>query len=129
MASRKISSLDDLMGGALKARFEYELDRVLKNVFDPNTAAEVKRSVTIKIDIKPNERRDSAEFRVDVNSKIAPPLSVKQTVLLERDDSGNVRAKEITGQVPGQVGMDGKAVLPKVINFGPALEDQEAQEE
>ncbi len=114
---RQIKRLDELMDGALTERFNYEMDRVLQNVFDVNTDPKIKRQIQIVIDIKPNERRDAAEFRVDVKSKLAQPVAVTQTVMLYQDDRGNVTATEITNQVPGQIDMDGDVILPKVVEF------------
>lgn len=114
---RQIGKLDELMDGALTERFNYEMERVLHNVFDPNTNPKAKRQIQIVIDIVPNERRDAAEFKVDVKSKVAPPMAVAQTVMLYQDDDGNVTATEITGQVPGQMDMDGNVSIPKVVQF------------
>ena len=114
---RQIGNLDELMDGALTERFNYEMTRVLQNVFDVNTDPKFKRQIQIVIDIKPNERRDAAEFRVDVKSKIAQPIAVTQTVMLYQDDTGNVTATEITNQVPGQIDMDGEITIPKVVEF------------
>ena len=114
---RQIGKLDELMDGALTERFNYEMERVLQNVFDPNTNPKAKRQIQIVIDIVPNERRDAAEFKVDVKSKVAPPMAVAQTVMLYQDDDGNVTATEITGQVPGQMDMDGNVNIPKVVQF------------
>lgn len=40
---RQIGKLDELMDGALTERFNYEMERVLQNVFDPNTNPKAKR--------------------------------------------------------------------------------------
>ena len=117
--ARQIRQLDELMDGALTERFNMEMEKVLKNVFDPNTDPEVKRQIMITIEIKPNERRDAAGFKVDVKSKIAPPIAMSQTCFLFQDDDGNVVATEITKQVPGQIDMDGKEQpMPRVVEFG-----------
>ena len=117
--ARQIRQLDELMDGALTERFNMEMEKVLKNVFDPNTDPEVKRQIMITIEIKPNERRDAAGFKVDVKSKIAPPIAMSQTCFLFQDDDGNVVATEITKQVPVQIDMDGKEQpMPRVVEFG-----------
>lgn len=118
MNTRPIRNLDELMDGALAERFNYELARVLANVFDPNTNAKQKRSITIQVDIVPTERRDTATFKVDVKSKLASAVPVAQTVLLAQADDGTVTATEITGQTPGQIDMDGGVDLPAVVSFG-----------
>lgn len=108
------------MDGALTERFNYEMERVLNNVFDLNTDPKKKRQIQIVIDIAPNERRDAAEFRVDVKSKLAPPIAIAQTVMIYQDDDGNVTATEISNQVPGQIDMDGQVTIPKVVQFDTA---------
>lgn len=118
--TRQIKKLDELMDGALTERFNYEMERVLNNVFDPNTSPKAKRQIQIVIDIMPNERRDAAEFKVDVKSKTAPPVAVTQTVFLTMDDFGNVTATEMTNQVPGQINIDGEVSIPRVIEFAKA---------
>lgn len=117
---RQIRKLDELMDGALTERFNYEMERVLNNVFDMNTDARKKRQIQIVIDIVPNERRDAAEFVVDVKSKLAPPIAVAQTVMIYQDDDGNVTATEITGQVPGQMDFEGNVSIPRVVQFDTA---------
>lgn len=115
--TRQIKKLDELMDGALTERFNYEMERVLNNVFDLNTDPKKKRQISIVIDIAPNERRDAAEFRVDVKSKLAAPMASAQTVMIYQDDDGNVTATEISNQVPGQIDMDGRVTIPKVVHF------------
>jgi len=117
--ARQIRQLDELMDGALTERFNREMERVLANVFDPNTNPKAKRQIQIIIDVAPNERRDAAVLRVDVKTKTAPPVAIEQTVFLHMDDAGNVTASEITREVPGQIGMDGsEQPIPSVIEFG-----------
>ena len=117
MQQRQIKMLDELMDGALTERFNYEMRRVLQNVFDPNTKSKAKRQIQIVIDITPNENRNAAEFKVDVKSKIAPIEAVAQTVMLYQDDCGNVTATEITNQAPGQIDMDNNVHIPNVVQF------------
>ena len=114
---RQVKKLDELMDGAITERFNRELQRVLENVFDPNTNPKAKRQIQLIFDILPNERRDAAEFKGDVKSKLAPPVAVSQTVFLAMDDNGNVTATEMTNQVPGQIGIDGEVSIPKVVEF------------
>jgi repressor of nif and glnA expression len=117
--ARQIKQLDELMDGALTERFNREMDRVLQNVFDPNTDPKAKRQIQIVIEIAPNEQRDSAKFKVDVKTKIAPPMAISQMCFLYQDDEGNVTAAEVTREVPGQIDMNGnEQPLPRVVEFG-----------
>ena len=116
---RQIRNLDELMDGSLTERFNYELKRVLENVFDPNTDPKKKRAIAFNISIAPNEKRDAAEFKVEVKRTLARPVPNAQTVFLAWDEeTGAVTATEITNQTPGQTRMDGTTILPKVIDFG-----------
>ena len=116
---RQIRNLDELLDGALTERFNQEMDRVMANVFDPNTDAKAKRQIQIIIDIAPNEWRDAAEFKVTLKTKTVPADAITQTVFLYQDDDGKVVATERIRQIPGQIGIDGEVQrLPKVLEFG-----------
>lgn len=64
-------SLDRLNGGQVVALFDRELSDVLKNIADENTPAKATRSITIQINIKPEEERESAVIEVSAKSKLA----------------------------------------------------------
>lgn len=115
--TRNIKKLDDLMDGALTARFNRGFDEVLRNVFDPNTDPEKTRKIILTVQIRPNKDRTSASFLTDIKTVIAPPVTLSQMVLIARDDEGNVIAQEVTSQVPGQIGMDGDISMPNVVRF------------
>ena len=118
MAERPIKSLDDLMDGGVAERFNVELDKVWDNVYDPNTDAHKTREVTLKVKITPNERRDACDFRVSVQSKLAPQVELSQTVMITQRDDGSVLATERTDQIPGQIDISGEeAPMPKTISF------------
>ena len=116
---RQIKKLDELLDGGVTERFNMEMERVMNNVFDPNTDPKANRQIQIIINIKPNERRDAGEFKVDVKSKIAPMTLITQTVFLRQDDYGNVVATEMTKEVSGQLDMEGnEQAFPRVVTFG-----------
>lgn len=123
MAERLIESLSDLMDGSVEERFNEELAKVWRNVYDPMTSPTRARTVTLKVKITPNERRDSCDFRVSVNSTLAPHEDLTQTVMLQLKSDGSVTATERTSQIPGQINMDGaEQPLPAVINFPKILD-------
>ena len=117
MAERPIDSLDDLMDGGVRERFKTELDKVWNNVYDPNTDPEKTREIILRVKITPNQQRDSANFRVDVTSKLAPMESLQQTVLLSLTGSGQIIATERTAQIPGQLDIDGNETSPTTVKF------------
>lgn len=116
---RPIKSLSDLMDGSVEERFNRELDKVWDNVYDPNTDPKKARTLTLKVKIIPNERRDSCDFRVSVQSSLAPYADLTQTVMLSVGADGTITATERTDQVPGQIDIEGnEAPLPQTVNFG-----------
>lgn len=118
MQERPIKSLSELMDGGVEERFNQALDQVWDNIYDPNTKPDAPREIVMKVKIKASERRDSASFSVDVIPKLAPPVSLSQTVMLSLGSDGSIVATERTNQIPGQIDMDGKEQpLPKVMEF------------
>ncbi len=79
-------TLDTLANGALFNQFERELQRVLENIQDPNTKAEAKRSITIKVEFKPNELRENANVTCSVTSSVAGPRSQVDVIHMGRKD-------------------------------------------
>ena len=116
---RPIKVLSDLMDGSVEERFNAELSKVWQNVYDPNTDPKKTRTLTLKVKIIPNERRDSCYFRLNVTSALAPYVDLTQTVMLAVGDDGTIKATERTDQVPGQLNMDGDEIpMPQTIEFG-----------
>lgn len=116
---RPIKALSDLMDGSVEERFNAELDKVWQNVYDPNTDPKKARTLTLKVKIIPNERRDSCDFRVNVTSSLAPYEDLTQTVMLAIGADGQITATERTDQIPGQLDMEGNETpIPQTVNFG-----------
>lgn len=118
MEERPIESLDELMDGAVRERFEHELANVWRNVYDPNTDAKKARSVILQVKITPNERRDACDMRVSVYSKLAPKVDLSQTVMIQQRDDGSVLATERVNGNPGQIDIFGdETPMPRTIQF------------
>lgn len=120
MISRDLKSLDQLMDGALVERFNQELATLMENVYDLRTNPNKRRRISLIFDFKPNKRRDAAEMSADVMIVTAPPIPLKQTILMSITDDGHVRLTERSDQLPGQIDIEGQETpLPKVIEFEP----------
>lgn len=118
MISRELKSLDQLMDGALVERFNAALRQAMENVYDMRTDANKVRTINLVFKFKPNERRDAAEMTADVKVNIAPPMPLKQTVLMYQHDDGSVSLVERTEQIPGQIDMHGgEQPIPKVVDL------------
>ncbi len=84
-----VVSLDTLMGGEIIDRFKYEFNRVVENIADPNTTLS-KRSITIKMDVKPNKSRTQSDVLVGFTVKLAPTEAMDTTVFISMTKKGLV---------------------------------------
>ncbi len=91
-------SLATLLDGVAVARFDDELAKVLRNIVDPNTPAEAKREVTLKVSIKPDRDRDLGKVAVSVSSKLAPPEMVGTRIFIAQTRSGPVATEHNPNQ-------------------------------
>lgn len=90
---------------------------MLANIYDPNTDPKKKRQLTLTLTLIPNANRDAAEMECNVKVVLAPPVPVKQTIFIHKNDDGSVHALENNGQLPGQVDMYGNINEPGEATF------------
>lgn len=102
-----MGDLNMLLGGQANERWQDALDRLTRNILDPNTEAKRTRKVTLVITVKPNERRDGGEMSFDIKENLAPPKAVSQAVFFEMGMDGACYATQKLDQIPGQVSMTG----------------------
>lgn len=109
MKKSTMTSLDDLMGGAVAERYQYALEQVINNILDLNTKATASRKITLTLTIKPNDARDVADFSVETKTSLAPREAVKTTLMFGiNEDGAMVAAEHKKGVVPGQIDLEGK---------------------
>ena len=63
--------LQNLNRGAVADLFDEEFTKILANIEDENTDAKAVRSLTIKLEIKPDETRSYGTTKLAVTSKLA----------------------------------------------------------
>jgi len=80
--------------GAVNEIFDRELQRVLKDIMDPNTEATAQRKVTLNIVINPDEDRDLGIVEVKANSKLAGSRAFTSKLAFGHATSGKVEARE-----------------------------------
>ena len=51
-------SIMSMARGAFEERVDYEMDKVIQNILDPNTKATAKRKITLTIELTPDAARD-----------------------------------------------------------------------
>lgn len=88
-------TLGTIAGGAVEMRVAEEIEKVLRNIDDPNTDAQAKREITVRLTFKPSKTRSSAELAVLVTSKLQPhsALEIDTYVSLDRSQ-GRYRITE-----------------------------------
>ncbi len=102
--------LSNLAQGAIQEKLDYELKKIFDNIHDPNTEATDKRTVTIKLDFKPDDNRQTVSVDSNFTTKLANVTGVATTVLTGKDlTSGKVQAKELKSNMPGQTYFDDDA--------------------
>ncbi|MCV2505667.1 replication terminator protein [Melissococcus plutonius] len=99
--------LSELANGAIQEKLDGELKKLFNNIQDPNTDAEAKRGLTIKLEFKPDEKRQVVALKSDITLKLTPVTGVLTTVLTGRDlNTGQIEARELKSEVPGQTYID-----------------------
>ena len=66
-----VVTLETLADGAAAELFQSELDKVLRNIQDPNTDATAVRKVTLEVTFAPDEEREMGNVKVKATSRLA----------------------------------------------------------
>lgn len=74
------ATIATLAGGTLDERFQVAMRELIANVQDLNTDPKAKRSITMKVEVKPSVDRDSAQVSITVATKLAA-MAPQETVL------------------------------------------------
>jgi hypothetical protein len=109
-----IVTLGTLAHGAGEELFSEELQKVLKNIADPNTDAKSAREITLKVRFTPNDDRTMGDTIVTCASKLAPFRKVHTVVYLGRRDGAFVAVESN----PKQLAFDTAPVGPVPIEQG-----------
>ena len=64
-------SIMSMARGAFEERVDYEMDKVIQNILDPNTKATVKRKITLTIELTPDDERRTIGVSVTAKSTLA----------------------------------------------------------
>ena len=123
--------LNQIGNGALSSRFNREMEKVVKNMKDPNTPYKDVRKITITLTFKQDEERNAAACTVEVNSKLAKAKSFETNFGIGQDlKNGQYLAKEYNtvGTQLAFAATSGKTVLVDYVTYGTEL-DVEAEKE
>jgi len=105
-------TLSNFGQGAVNEIFDRELQRVLKDIMDPNTEATAQREVNLKIVIKPDEERDLGVVGVKASSKLAGSRNFTSKLAFGHNKAGKVEARECFSGQRSLFDKDDKKVVP-----------------
>lgn len=88
-----VVTLDNLAEGAAAELFQAELEKVLRNIADPNTDPTAIRRVTLTVGIQPDEDREVGEVAVKASSKLAGPNGARTRVYFGRHQGAFVASE------------------------------------
>lgn len=102
-------TLESLRGGAAVEMVNNALEEVWSNVLDPNTSANAKRSVVLKIEFKPAQDRASSPVNIIVEKKLASQAPVSAHVNIGTDHNGIAVASEYMNPNQAELPVDHKS--------------------
>lgn len=108
------SSIMEMAGGAFLERVDYEMNRVLDNIFDVNTRATAKRKINVTIELTPDDSRSTIAVAVHAKSALTP-TSPCVTSLYVTKANGQMMIAEMVPQIPGQIDFAGNEQEPPKI--------------
>lgn len=99
--------LESFAEGKLSAKLNKELERVARNIQDPNTDPIKERKITVTIKIKANHDRDYTDCYIETKSVLAPDAGIRTGFSIGKDlKTGVVDMMETVNQIPGQMSFD-----------------------
>lgn len=99
-------TLANICGGAVQEKVDRALEKVAKNILDPNTEPSKKRTITLKITMKPDEDdREDVIVGAEVTYTLAPEAGVQTQFFVNKDlHNGTVSIMEHKkGEIRGQL--------------------------
>ena len=112
------NSIMSMARGAFEERVDYEMDKVIQNILDPNTKATAKRKITLTIELTPDDERRTIGVQVTAKSTLAATNPVATALYVTSDGNGELVVAEMVPQVPGQMNMDGtQQEAPKLLKL------------
>lgn len=105
--------------GAFEERVDYEMDKVIQNILDPNTKATAKRKISVTLELIPSADRRTITVQSTAKCSLTPTDPVTTSLYITNAPStGELMVAEMVPQVPGQLALDGEEQdHPKILKF------------
>lgn len=84
-------NIGNICRGAVAERFERACAEIMKNIKDPNTAAEAKRKMTMTFTFVPFKDRTGAQVSFSIDTRMPGAEPVEGTVFIMQSQNGVVR--------------------------------------
>lgn len=109
--------------GAILESADVELERIIANIADINTAPTKKRSMTITVNFVPSNDRKKITMSTTLKSKIEPTAPIETTLFNSQEvdeKTGEIIPilREVMDVVPGQINLTGDIAEPEIIVIG-----------
>lgn len=101
------TSIIQMARGAIMERVDYEMKSVIDNILDPNTKATAKRTLSLTIELTPDDYRQTVAVNCTVKSKLVPTNPVATSLYISGEDANGVTAVEMVPNIPGQANLFG----------------------
>lgn len=112
-------SILEMSSGAILERVDYEMEKVLDNILDPNTKPTGKRKISVTVELVPSADRKTITVQTTAKCVLCPTEPVTTSLYVSSAiGTGELVVAELTPQVPGQYSLDGTIQdSPKVLRL------------
>lgn len=112
------NSILQMARGAFLERADYEMEKVIDNILDPNTKATGKRKINLTLELVPDEDRSRIHVSVTAKSVLIPTNPVTTSLFITSNQDGEMVVAEMVPQVPGQMNFNGEEQeTPKILKL------------
>lgn len=102
------TSILEMSRGGFLEQVDYEMNKVIDNILDPNTKATGKRKITITMELNPDDSRRNIAVNFGTKLSLVATNPLTTTLYIAGENgTGEVRVVEMTPQIPGQMNLDG----------------------
>ena len=115
-------TLATLCGGAVQEKVDRALEKVARNILDPNVVQDKKRSVTLKLTLKPNAKDpEDVTVSADVSYTLSPEQGVDASLYVSKDiETGALSIMEHKkGEIKGQLSFTDVGITTEEEDFDP----------
>ncbi|MEG0258443.1 MAG: hypothetical protein RR595_05645 [Lysinibacillus sp.] len=105
MSNHTKINLEKFADGALAEKVDRELQRVIENIYDPNTNPTKDRKITITLTLSADEKREYIDTGIDVKASLVGYKPASAKMIMGKQD-GQVTARELVSGKKDQMFFD-----------------------